>query len=143
MLCSLGQDMQDSLYWTTRNEPSKILLLLGKFFGVVLYVLIHALVNLSRMISLTIAVNSYDSSMFTLLISNNFVEVKSSIFKRFRTENLFQISCADIVERFQTILFLVMIGMLNARVPEHFDRFLWQVPIILISEVIILLTPKF
>ncbi|CAN0369481.1 unnamed protein product, partial [Scytosiphon promiscuus] len=47
------------------------------------------------------------------LISNNFAEIKSSVFKKFDKHNLFQLSCHDVVERFKLALFLAMIMLLN------------------------------
>ena len=34
-------------------------------------------------------------------MANNFVELKGSVFKKFDARNLFQIACADVVERFR------------------------------------------
>lgn len=47
-----------------------------------------------QMISLNVAVNSYDHALLTLLVSNQFVEIKGSVFKKFEKDNLFQITCA-------------------------------------------------
>ena len=46
-------------------------------------------------------------------MSNQFVEIKSTVFKKFDKENLFQITCADVVERFQLALMLVIIVARN------------------------------
>ena len=46
-------------------------------------------------------------------MSNQFVEIKSTVFKRFEKENLFQITCADVVERFQLWLMLTIIACRN------------------------------
>lgn len=50
-----------------------------------------------QMISLNVAVNSYDNALLTLLVSNQFVEIKGSVFKKFEKDNLFQITCAGIL----------------------------------------------
>lgn len=47
-----------------------------------------------QLISLNVAVNSYDHALLTLLVSNQFVEIKGSVFKKFEKDNLFQITCA-------------------------------------------------
>ena len=57
----------------------------------------HALVMIYQMISLTVAVNSYDNALLTLLVSNQFVEIKGSVFKKFEKDNLFQITCAGML----------------------------------------------
>lgn len=88
-----------------------------------------------QMISLNVAVNSYDHALLTLLVSNQFVEIKGSVFKKFEKDNLFQITCAgtltycislnsfvemlkysfglDIVERFTLFLMLVVVAFRN------------------------------
>ena len=38
--------------------------------------------------------NSNNNVLLTLLVSNNFVELKGSVFKKCEKQNLFQISCA-------------------------------------------------
>ena len=54
----------------------------------------HALVMVYQLISLNVAINSYDHALLTLLVSNQFVEIKGSVFKKFEKDNLFQITCA-------------------------------------------------
>lgn len=60
----------------------------------VITVVSHTLVMIYQMISLNVAVNSYDHALLTLLVSNQFVEIKGSVFKKFEKDNLFQITCA-------------------------------------------------
>ena len=55
---------------------------------------VHTLVMVYQTISLNVAVNSYDHALLTLLMSNQFVEIKGSVFKKFEKDNLFQITCA-------------------------------------------------
>lgn len=45
-------------------------------------------------ITLHAAINSYSQALLTLLVSNQFAEIKSNVFKRFEKENLFQLTCA-------------------------------------------------
>ena len=46
-------------------------------------------------------------------MSNQFVEIKSTVFKKFEKDNIFQLTCADIVERFQLWLMLTIIALRN------------------------------
>lgn len=46
-------------------------------------------------------------------MSNQFVEIKSTVFKKFEKENIFQLTCADVVERFQLWLMLIIIAARN------------------------------
>jgi transmembrane anterior posterior transformation protein 1 len=75
----------------------------------VIYVTFHSCVIFVQIVCLNVALNSRNNSLLTLLISNNFVELKGSVFKKFEPANLFQIACADAVERFQLALFLSLI----------------------------------
>jgi hypothetical protein len=44
--------------------------------------------------SLSVAINSYNNVLITIMVSNNFVELKGSVFKKFETNNLFQMACS-------------------------------------------------
>ena len=83
------------------------------FIFALLYTILHSTALFYQVITLNVAVNSYSNALLTLLISNQFVEIKSSVFKKIEKENLFQLACADIVERFQLWLMLLIIGMRN------------------------------
>jgi hypothetical protein len=67
--------------------------------------------RLAQVVSLNVAVNSHNNVMLTLLVSNNFVELKSNVFKRFEPENLFVLSCSDMVERFQLTAYLLIVSL--------------------------------
>jgi hypothetical protein len=60
-----------------------------------------------QMIALNVAVNSYDHALLTLLVSNQFVEIKGSVFKKFEKDNLFQITCAGMWASSQGIMCFV------------------------------------
>jgi hypothetical protein len=148
LFCSLGVDVMDALYRTTRDHltlPGLVAPLetptvgtespitevnvtfsdanvsvdpfsaAGRlafhFIVAVAYVVSHALVLFVQVVCLNVAINGRNNALLTLLVSNNFVELKGSVFKRFEAENLFQVSCADTVERFQLLLFLVLISL--------------------------------
>jgi len=83
------------------------------FILALIYNVIHAVTLFYQVITLNVAVNSYSNALLTLLMSNMFVEIKSAVFKKFEKENIFQLTCADIVERFQLCLMLVIIGLRN------------------------------
>lgn len=55
---------------------------------------VHALVMVYQLLCLNVAINSYDNALLSLLMSNQFVEIKGSVFKKFEKDNLFQITCA-------------------------------------------------
>ncbi|KAK0550120.1 hypothetical protein OC846_003074 [Tilletia horrida] len=122
LCCSLGQDLLDSLFSRTtlarRRMPDgstrqPFLRPAAYFLLALAYVLAHTLVLLYQLVTLNVAINAFDNALLTLLLSNQFVEIKGSVFKKFEKENLFQLSCADIVERFQLGLMLFAIGTRN------------------------------
>lgn len=54
----------------------------------------HSIVTFLMIVTLNVCVNSNNNSLFVLLVSNNFLELKSTVFKRFRVQNLFQAACS-------------------------------------------------
>lgn len=67
----------DGLYRTIRDHPSTLSIkLLYHIVVAVVYVLIHSMVMFMELVSLNVAINSKSSALLTLLISNNFVELK-------------------------------------------------------------------
>ncbi|CDZ98162.1 Predicted membrane protein [Phaffia rhodozyma] len=118
LCCAFGQDVLDSLFaretLSRRPNGSQPHFRPVFFFCLSLgCVVAHTLVFLFQLISLNVAINSFDNALLTLLVSNQFVEIKGSVFKKFEKENLFQIACADIVERFQLGLMLAIIAFRN------------------------------
>ncbi|CAN0007110.1 unnamed protein product [Scytosiphon promiscuus] len=111
LMCSFGQDALDSLYLSTVHKKKRKVL--AHFSIVCVTACLHSLLLFVHVTTLTVAVNSSDQALLTLLISNNFAEIKSSVFKKFDKHNLFQLSCHDVVERFKLALFLAMIMLLN------------------------------
>lgn len=118
LLSALGQDILECLFSSetlSRNASgrSKVLLPMGMFALALAYNCLHSIALYYQVITLNVAVNSYSNALLTLLLSNQFVEIKSTVFKRFEKDNLFQLTCADIVERFHLWIMLTIIGMRN------------------------------
>jgi hypothetical protein len=118
LLAAIGQDIFECLFSSemlSRNSSgrSKILLPFFMFLLALAYNTLHAVTLFYHVTTLNVAVNAYSNALLSLLISNQFVEIKSSVFKRFEKENTFQLTCADIVERFQLWIMLLIIGMRN------------------------------
>jgi hypothetical protein len=86
---------------------------LGMFILALIYNVVHATALFYQVIALNVAVNSYSNALLTLLISNQFVEIKSTVFKKIEKDNLFQLTCADVVERFQLWLMMMIIALRN------------------------------
>ncbi|KAJ3973490.1 eukaryotic membrane protein family-domain-containing protein [Lentinula raphanica] len=121
-LCaSIGQDILDCLFSRSTLEPlshrvpvsSHTIRPLVFFLLATVYNVLHCIVMIFQLISLNVAVNSYDHALLSLLVSNQFVEIKGSVFKKFEKDGLFQITCADIVERFTLTLMLGIVAFRN------------------------------
>lgn len=118
LLSAAGQDIMECLFSSetlSRNSSgrSKVLLPFFMFLLSLAYNTLHAVSLFYQVTTLNVAVNSYSNALLSLLISNQFVEIKGSVFKRFEKDNTFQLTCADIVERFQLWIMLLIIGMRN------------------------------
>ncbi|KAH8730700.1 eukaryotic membrane protein family-domain-containing protein [Phaeosphaeriaceae sp. PMI808] len=118
LLSAIGQDVLECLFSreTLDRNPdgrSKVLRPFGMFVLALVYAVAHATALFYQVVTLNVAVNSYSNALLTLLMSNQFVEIKGTVFKKFEKENLFQITCADIVERFQLWFMLLIIAMRN------------------------------
>ncbi|KAL7542817.1 hypothetical protein ACHAXR_012140 [Thalassiosira sp. AJA248-18] len=112
LLCSFGQDAWDSLYWNTTKRPWHPRMFVS-LIVVGIYVTIHSLFLFVHVATLSVAVNSADNALLTLLISGNFAEIKSTVFKKYNKQNLFKITTSDICERFKLALFLLLILFVN------------------------------
>jgi len=109
LMGSFGQDALDSLYWNTRFRPTHQRVITSAVV-VLFYLLIHSFVLFCSCATLNVAMNSADQvsgsghnthqtqtllrlfthqhiiilqSLLTLLVSGNFAEIKSSVFKKF------------------------------------------------------------
>jgi Eukaryotic membrane protein family len=118
LLSAIGQDVLECLFSREALERgpdghSKVLRPFWLFLLALAYTVTHSTALFYQVITLNVAVNSYSNALITLLISNQFVEIKSTVFKKFEKENLFQLTCADVVERFQLWLMLLIIASRN------------------------------
>jgi hypothetical protein len=117
LMCSLGQDVLDSLYistcvlgplhkgWTFKRRMR----VLGDFCVTTFFAVIHAMISLVFFISLQIALHSNDAGLLLLvLVKNNFNELKKSVFKSVDEWSLFQHYCSDAVERVNLMIMLLL-----------------------------------
>ncbi|KAL6245369.1 hypothetical protein RBB50_007368 [Rhinocladiella similis] len=118
LFSAIGQDVLECLFSREALERkpdghSKVLRPFWLFVLALVYTVIHSVALFYQVITLNVAVNSYSNALITLLMSNQFVEIKGTVFKKFEKENLFQLTCADVVERFQLWHMLVIIAARN------------------------------
>ena len=112
LMCSLGQDAMDSLYWNTTRRPFHPRCLVSCIV-VFVYAALHSGILFVHIATLNVAMNSSDQALLSLLIGGNFAEIKSTVFKKFNKQNLFKITTSDICERFKLVLFLSLVLLLN------------------------------
>ena len=93
--CSPGQDTIDALFWTATEPRGKKRDHIGIIPHVLLamgYVFLHSMLFLLQATTLNVAINASNKALLTIMMSNNFVELKGSVFKKFDKNNLFQVS---------------------------------------------------
>ena len=127
LMTSLGQDVYKAVFQFCSRlgkkefENNKFLLLL--IFYVLLFAsfsIFHGFLILCQAVTLNIAMNSHNMALLTIMISNQFVELKGNVFRKFEEANLFQLACSDIRERLHVFIFLIIILVRNL------DQFSWD-----------------
>ena len=61
----------------------------------VTYVFLHSMLFLLQATTLNVAINASNKALLTIMMSNNFVEIKGSVFKKFDKNNFFQVSICE------------------------------------------------
>uniref|UniRef100_A0A8C6KCY9 Transmembrane anterior posterior transformation 1 n=1 Tax=Nothobranchius furzeri TaxID=105023 RepID=A0A8C6KCY9_NOTFU len=144
LISSFGQDILDALYWTA-TEPKErkrdSIGVIPHFVMAVSYVFIHSILIMVQASTLNVAFNSHNKSLLTIMMSNNFVEIKGSVFKKFEKNNLFQMSNSDIKERFTSYVLLLIVCLRNMEQfswnPDHLWALLPDVFMVVASEVVV------
>uniref|UniRef100_A0A8R1HVZ5 Protein TAPT1 homolog n=1 Tax=Caenorhabditis japonica TaxID=281687 RepID=A0A8R1HVZ5_CAEJA len=95
--CFLQQDIFDALLWTTNSEKrfslGYLLRTAGHLIVAILYATLHSFLVILQATTLNVAFNSHNQTVLAIMMSNNFVELKGSVFKKFAKANLFQMAC--------------------------------------------------
>ncbi|XP_064630115.1 transmembrane anterior posterior transformation protein 1 homolog [Lineus longissimus] len=144
LFASFGQDILDSLFWTAaepRDRKREHIGVIPHLILAIFYVFLHAILVLFQAICLNVAFNSHNKALLTIMMSNNFVEIKGSVFKKFAKNNLFQMSCSDVRERFHYLILLFIVLIRNMTEFSWNIDHLWQlvpdIVMVLISEVLV------
>ncbi|KAJ4451478.1 hypothetical protein ANN_02941 [Periplaneta americana] len=110
--------------------------------------ILHSVLVLFQATTLNVAINSNNKALLTIMMSNNtlnkmfqFVELKGSVFKKFDKNNLFQVSCSDVRERFHlfVLLFIVVLQTMKEYSWKE-ERFWVLIPdclMVLFAEVLV------
>ncbi|GFO35720.1 transmembrane anterior posterior transformation protein 1-like protein [Plakobranchus ocellatus] len=118
LVSQFGQDILDSLYWTAVEPRGRKREHFGTFFHLVfatVYVIAHTMMILMQAIILNVAFNSHNKNLLTVMMSNNFVEIKVNVFKRVDKTNLCQITYSDVRERFHYMVLLFFVFVRNMK----------------------------
>ncbi|KAE9604311.1 putative Tapt1 family protein [Lupinus albus] len=107
------------------------------FFGMIFFCYLFGSDSLA--ITLSTCIVAHNNALFALLVSNNFAEIKSNVFKRYSKDNVHSLVYFDSVERFHIsafILFVLAQNILEAEGP-WFQSFLINVLFVYVCEMII------
>lgn len=103
---SVGMDLFDIVMISVRR-PWRVLL--PRVLVTLFYCLVHSTMHLLRVLLLNVAINTSSSAVFLIIVTNNFGEIKSTVFKRYEAKSLFPIITSDIVERFYLALDILFV----------------------------------
>ncbi|KAK6185588.1 hypothetical protein SNE40_007789 [Patella caerulea] len=144
LFSGFGQDILDAMFWTAtepRGRRREHVGTLPHFILSIIYVIIHTLIILFQAAVLNVAFNSHSKALLTIMMSNNFVEIKGNLFKRLDRNHLFHISCGDIKERFHYAILLSVVFIRNMTEfswnPDHVWVILPDALLVLLSEFIV------
>ncbi|XP_043695440.1 protein POLLEN DEFECTIVE IN GUIDANCE 1-like isoform X2 [Telopea speciosissima] len=99
----------------------------------------HSFILLAQSITLSTCIIAHNNALLALLVSNNFAEIKSNVFKRFSKDNIHSLVYHDSVERFHISAFLLFVlaqNILEAEGP-WFGTFIFNALLVYVCEMII------
>ncbi|EJW85670.1 hypothetical protein WUBG_03415 [Wuchereria bancrofti] len=141
LFSSFGQDIFDALFWSSTHSSSSYVRMFVHLFIAIIYTWLHTILVLLQATTLNVAFNSHTQALLAIMMSNNFVELKGSVFKKFAKANLFQMSCSDVRERFHIFTLLAVVVVRNMMAVnwkfEHFMEMLPDLALVTIAEIIV------
>ncbi|XAR63698.1 hypothetical protein NMG60_11023728 [Bertholletia excelsa] len=101
--------------------------------------IVHSFILLAQAITLSTCIVAHNNALLALLVSNNFAEIKSNVFKRFSKDNIHTMVYYDSVERFHISAFLIFVLAQNMREAEGpwFHSFLSNAFLVFVCEMMI------
>ncbi|KAL4127571.1 hypothetical protein QTP88_011738 [Uroleucon formosanum] len=144
LFSSFGQDILDALFWTAtepKTSQSSHFGVLLHFIIAVFYVFLHSILVLCQATILNIAINSKRAAFLPIMMSNNFIELNGSVFKKFNKTTLFQLACSDVRERFHLFVLLLIVVVQTMKEYQWTSESFWKLMLycmyVMISEIII------
>ncbi|XP_042384956.1 protein POLLEN DEFECTIVE IN GUIDANCE 1-like [Zingiber officinale] len=147
-LCqSFGEDVLQVLFdsaegLSTCSDDDMIFALIRFIFDEAIAVIafvVHSFVLLAQAITLSTCIIAHNNAVLALLVSNNFAEIKSNVFKRVSKENIHSLVYYDIVERFHITAFVLFVLAQNILEAEGswFESFFSNVLLVFMCEVFV------
>ncbi|CAM8983273.1 unnamed protein product [Rhodiola kirilowii] len=144
---NLGGDVLQTLFGSAEELASSSKENRRKFIGrfisdlavAVVSSIIHSFILLAQAITFSTCIVAHNNALLALLISNNFAEIKSSVFKRFSKENIHSMVYFDSIERFHIsafVLFVLAQNMMEAE-GSWFANFLMNAVVVYVCEMVI------
>lgn len=144
LFSSFGQDILEALFWTATEPKDKKREHIGVIPHLILaiiYVVIHTLLILFQATVLNVAFNSHNKALLTIMMSNNFVEIKSNMFKKIDKGFLYHIACSDVKERFTYVILLGVVFIRNMTEfswnPDHIWVIIPDAVLVLVAELFV------
>ncbi|KAK6921610.1 Tapt1 family [Dillenia turbinata] len=103
------------------------------------FILVHSFILLAQAVTLSTCIVAHNNALLAMLISNNFAEIKSNVFKRFSKDNVHNLVHLDSVERFHISAFIIFVlaqNILEAEGP-WFESFFSNVLMVFMCEMAI------
>ncbi|XP_051145060.1 protein POLLEN DEFECTIVE IN GUIDANCE 1 [Andrographis paniculata] len=117
-LCqSLGSDVMQALFHSADGlancSPENTQYWLWRFIAdealAIGSSILHSFILLAQAITLSTCIVAHNNALFAMLVSNNFAEIKSNVFKRYSKDNVHNLVHMDSIERFHISAFLVFV----------------------------------
>ncbi|XP_057542392.1 protein POLLEN DEFECTIVE IN GUIDANCE 1 isoform X2 [Amaranthus tricolor] len=122
---------ESSRYWLERYLIDLVLAAVAS--------IVHSFILLVQAVTLSTCIVAHNNALLALLVSNNFAEIKSNVFKRFSKDNVHSIVYSDSIERFHITAFLIFVLAQNIQEAEGpwFRNFLSNAFLVYFSEIAI------
>ncbi|KAK6931665.1 Tapt1 family [Dillenia turbinata] len=136
---ALAVGASNILYLVFFVKCQKLFLTHSAFLFLNAFILVHSFILLAQAVTLSTCIVAHNNALLAMLISNNFAEIKSSVFKRFSKDNVHSLVYFDSVERFHIsayILFVLAQNILEAEGP-WFESFFSNVLMVFMCEMAI------
>ncbi|CAG2256414.1 TAPT1 [Mytilus edulis] len=144
LFSSFGQDILEALFWTAtepKDRKREHVGVIPHLILAIIYVIIHTLLILFQATVLNVAFNSHNKALLTIMMSNNFVEIKSNMFKKIDKGFLYHIACSDVKERFVYVILLSVVFIRNMTEfswnPDHIWVIIPDAVMVLIAELFV------